>query len=120
MIRFVLAPSADGGAPSLVPDLAGRLPGRGMWLSARGDVLERAVSRGAFLKAARGPVLIPPPGWPPRSRTGFDAASSISSASRDGRVRQWWGSSRRGNGSRPAAPRCWWRRWTEALPSGRG
>jgi len=37
MIRFVLAP--DG---TLVPDLAAKLPGRGMWLSASGDVLEAA------------------------------------------------------------------------------
>ncbi|TPG41921.1 RNA-binding protein [Roseomonas nepalensis] len=51
MIRFVLGPDR-----ALVPDLAGRMPGRGMWLSARGDVLERAISRGAFMKAARGPV----------------------------------------------------------------
>lgn len=35
MIRFVLAP--DG---RVVPDLAARLPGRGMWLSASGDVLD--------------------------------------------------------------------------------
>ncbi|MFO1023885.1 MAG: DUF448 domain-containing protein [Acetobacteraceae bacterium] len=35
MIRFVLGP--DG---CLVPDLAAKLPGRGMWLSASGDVLE--------------------------------------------------------------------------------
>ncbi|WP_159351238.1 RNA-binding protein [Roseomonas harenae] len=51
MIRFVLGPDRV-----LVPDLAGRMPGRGMWLSARGDVLERALTRGAFMKAARGPV----------------------------------------------------------------
>ena len=54
MIRFVIGPSRE-----VVPDLAGRLPGRGMWLSARGDVLERAVSRGAFMRAARGPVTLP-------------------------------------------------------------
>ena len=51
MLRFVLGPDR-----ALVPDLAGRMPGRGMWLSARGDVLERALNRGAFMKAARGPV----------------------------------------------------------------
>ncbi|WP_084698159.1 RNA-binding protein [Muricoccus aerilatus] len=51
MIRFVLGPARE-----LVPDLGGRMPGRGMWLSARGDVLERALSRGAFTRAARGPV----------------------------------------------------------------
>ena len=31
-----------------------------MWLSARADVIERAVTRGAFAKAARGQVLAPP------------------------------------------------------------
>ena len=51
MIRFVLGPDRV-----LVPDLSGRMPGRGMWLSARRDVLERALTRGAFMKAARGPV----------------------------------------------------------------
>jgi predicted RNA-binding protein YlxR (DUF448 family) len=54
MIRFVLGPGRE-----VVPDLAGKLPGRGMWLSARGDVLERALSRGAFMRAARGPVTLP-------------------------------------------------------------
>ena len=55
MIRFVLSPDRV-----LTPDLAARLPGRGMWLSARGDVLETARKRGAFARAARGPVTIPP------------------------------------------------------------
>lgn len=55
MLRFVLGPGRE-----LVPDLVGRLPGRGMWLSARADVLERALTRGAFSKAARGPVHSPP------------------------------------------------------------
>ena len=55
MIRFVLDPEGR-----LVPDLEGRLPGRGMWLSANADVLERAVKRGAFAKAARRTVDVPP------------------------------------------------------------
>ena len=55
MIRFVLGPGRE-----IVPDLTERLPGRGMWLSARGDVLESAISRGAFTRAARGPVVVPP------------------------------------------------------------
>lgn len=55
MLRFVLGPGRE-----LVPDLAGRLPGRGMWLSAKADVLERALARGAFNRAARGPVVSPP------------------------------------------------------------
>jgi predicted RNA-binding protein YlxR (DUF448 family) len=55
MIRFVLDPERV-----VVPDLAGKLPGRGMWLSAKADVLERAVKRGAFSRAARGTVQLPP------------------------------------------------------------
>ena len=55
MVRFVLDP--DG---HVVPDLEGRLPGRGMWLSANADVLERAVKRGAFARAARRTVHVPP------------------------------------------------------------
>ena len=55
MIRFVVGPGR-----MLVPDLAARLPGRGIWLSARGDVIETACTRGAFAKAARGPVVVPP------------------------------------------------------------
>jgi predicted RNA-binding protein YlxR (DUF448 family) len=55
MIRFVLDP-----ARRVVPDLAERLPGRGMWLSAKADVIEGAARRGAFAKAARGEVHVPP------------------------------------------------------------
>ncbi len=55
MIRFVIGPDR-----SVVPDLAARLPGRGIWLSAQGDVIETARIRGAFAKAARGPVTVPP------------------------------------------------------------
>lgn len=55
MIRFVLGPDRQ-----VVPDLAARLPGRGMWLSARADVLQAARARAAFARAARGPVVVPP------------------------------------------------------------
>jgi uncharacterized protein len=59
MIRFVVAPDRK-----VVPDLAANLPGRGIWLSACGDVLETACARGglgrAFARAARGPVIVPP------------------------------------------------------------
>ena len=58
LIRFVLGPDR-----ALVPDLAARLPGRGMWLSASGDVIEAGLAKGAlaraFAKAARGPVVLP-------------------------------------------------------------
>ncbi len=55
MIRFVLGPDR-----TVLPDLGARLPGRGFWLSPRADVLEGAVKRGAFARAARGPVVLPP------------------------------------------------------------
>jgi uncharacterized protein len=59
MIRFVVGPGR-----AVVPDLAATLPGRGMWLSARRDVLETARAQGglgrAFARAARGPVIVPP------------------------------------------------------------
>lgn len=63
MIRFVVGPDR-----SVVPDLAARLPGRGIWLSATGDVLESFHAKGdafrqltrAFARAARGPVSVPP------------------------------------------------------------
>jgi len=43
MIRFVLGP--DG---AVVPDLKHKLPGRGVWITARRSVLADAISRGAF------------------------------------------------------------------------
>ncbi len=55
MLRFVLGPDR-----TVVPDLLARLPGRGMWLSARADVVEAAAARGAFARAARSPVIVPP------------------------------------------------------------
>ena len=54
MIRFVVGPDRR-----LTPDLAARLPGRGIWLSADRDVLETARTRGAFARAARGQVVLP-------------------------------------------------------------
>ncbi len=54
MLRFVVSPDRV-----VVPDLLAKLPGRGIWLSARRDVLEIARTRGAFARAARGPVIVP-------------------------------------------------------------
>lgn len=55
MIRFVVAPDRK-----IVPDLLAKLPGRGIWLSARRDVLDTARTKGAFSRAARGQVVVPP------------------------------------------------------------
>ena len=54
MIRFVISPERV-----VVPDIAAKLPGRGIWLSARRDVIETARMRGAFSKAARAQVTVP-------------------------------------------------------------
>jgi predicted RNA-binding protein YlxR (DUF448 family) len=53
MVRFVVGPERK-----IVPDLAATLPGRGIWLSARSDVVETARTRGAFARTARGPVTV--------------------------------------------------------------
>jgi predicted RNA-binding protein YlxR (DUF448 family) len=55
LIRFVVDP-----AGRVLPDLEERLPGRGMWLSAERDVLNKARARGVFAKAARAPVQVAP------------------------------------------------------------
>jgi len=54
LIRFVVGPSGE-----LVPDIEGRLPGRGMWLSAKRDVVNTAVAKAYFAKAARRKLEVP-------------------------------------------------------------
>jgi len=55
LLRFVIGPEGQ-----VVPDLAAKLPGRGIWLSADTAVIEKAATRGLFARAARGPVTVPP------------------------------------------------------------
>ena len=55
LIRFVLDP--DG---AVVPDLKRRLPGRGVWLTCAGDVVEDAVRKNYFARAFRRPVEVNP------------------------------------------------------------
>jgi len=55
LVRFVVGP--DG---SVVPDVEGRLPGRGIWVSAERAALDRAVSRRLFDRAARRQVVVAP------------------------------------------------------------
>ena len=55
MLRFVVGPDR-----ALVFDAAATLPGRGMWLSASGIVIEQAVKRGVFPRAAKAPLQLPP------------------------------------------------------------
>ena len=53
LIRYALAP--DG---ALVPDVAAKLPGRGVWVSARRESLEHAARKGAFARALKAPVKV--------------------------------------------------------------
>lgn len=54
LVRFVVGP--DG---TVVADVGGRLPGRGLWLSAERGAVETACRRRAFARAARAQVRVP-------------------------------------------------------------
>lgn len=54
LVRFVLSP--DG---LVTPDIAGRLPGRGVWVSARRDEVETAAKKGAFARGFKAQVRVP-------------------------------------------------------------
>ena len=53
LIRFVVGPEGQ-----IVPDVLGKLPGRGMWVTADRAVLEQA-KKGQFARAAKRAVSIP-------------------------------------------------------------
>ncbi len=54
LLRFVVDPDA-----AVVFDPGHLLPGRGIWLSARRDVVNTAVAKRLFARAARRPVTVP-------------------------------------------------------------
>lgn len=54
LIRFVVGPEGV-----VVPDIAGKLPGRGIWVSADPAALELAERKRLFSRAARAPVTVP-------------------------------------------------------------
>ena len=53
LLRFVRDPEGR-----VLPDVEARLPGRGMWLSSERDVLNKAVARNLFARAARAPTRV--------------------------------------------------------------
>ena len=55
LIRFVVGPD-----DAVTPDIAERLPGRGMWVSADRAALRRATSKGLFARAAKRAVRAAP------------------------------------------------------------
>jgi uncharacterized protein len=54
LIRFVVSPEGQ-----VIPDLLGKLPGRGIWVTAERDSLETAVRKNLFSRAARAQVAVP-------------------------------------------------------------
>lgn len=54
LIRFVTGP--DG---SVVPDIAGKLPGRGYYVTADRTALDQAVAKKLFARGAKAPVTVP-------------------------------------------------------------
>ncbi len=55
LIRFVAGP---GGV--VTPDVARKLPGRGLWVSATREAVDQAVRKGAFSRAAKAKLVAPP------------------------------------------------------------
>jgi predicted RNA-binding protein YlxR (DUF448 family) len=55
LIRFVIGPEG-----MVVPDIAAKLPGRGIYVSADRAMIVRAAAKGLFARAARQPVKAPP------------------------------------------------------------
>ena len=54
LVRFVEGPEGE-----VVPDLAARLPGRGLWVRADRQTLEKAVAKNHFSRAAKKPLKVP-------------------------------------------------------------
>ena len=54
LLRFVIGPE-----DRVVLDLSGTLPGRGLWLSARRDMIEKACARNLFARAAKSSAQVP-------------------------------------------------------------
>jgi uncharacterized protein len=54
LIRFVIGPDGE-----VVPDLKGKLPGRGVWISAARETVETAVKRHAFARGFKRDVRVP-------------------------------------------------------------
>jgi predicted RNA-binding protein YlxR (DUF448 family) len=54
LLRFVVGPE-----DTLYPDLAGKLPGRGIWVTATRPALETAIKKNMFHRAARTQLRVP-------------------------------------------------------------
>ena len=55
LVRFVVSPDGE-----IVPDLDGKLPGRGLWLIANRTAFAKALAKGDFAKSAKAKVTVSP------------------------------------------------------------
>ncbi len=53
LVRFAIGPDDE-----VVPDIRGKLPGRGLWLTSRRDIVDRACATNLFSKAAHRRAVI--------------------------------------------------------------
>ncbi|MBS8224941.1 RNA-binding protein [Vannielia litorea] len=54
LIRFVAGPAGE-----VVPDIAGKLPGRGLWVTPARAALEKAINKKLFSRAAKAQLTVP-------------------------------------------------------------
>ena len=54
LIRFVVGPDQQ-----IVPDILGKLPGRGIWVSAQHETLAKTIAKGLFSRGAKQTVSMP-------------------------------------------------------------
>lgn len=54
LVRFVLSPEGV-----IFPDLAEKLPGRGIWVTANRDLIAKAAAKGLFARGAKAPAQVP-------------------------------------------------------------
>ena len=54
LVRFVVGPEGV-----LYPDLSCKLPGRGIWVGCRRNLIDQAIKKRLFARAAKGPVCVP-------------------------------------------------------------
>ena len=52
-VRFVVGPNGE-----VVPDILGKLPGRGLWVRSSAQDISTAIAKGKFARAARRPVIV--------------------------------------------------------------
>lgn len=55
LLRFVVSPAGQ-----VVADMSAKLPGRGMWVLPHRNVLEHAIAKNLFSRAAKEKVTVPP------------------------------------------------------------